>query len=461
MVDQDDGNGAYQAVVAHQVEALRTLSQPEERREWLQDLARRRRERRVEGADPDAPGSGFPMVPVALVEVEGRSRNHCGLVPVVADEVVVRFTTSNRGRAADLLTRAGFASADADLPDDARCCADYERFVGDPDKVGSLLLRLRSERILANHGAIVALADTVKGPNDPKPAGNSRLQDFVVAEAGEDAPVVVVIDTGLEPSTHRGGWLHDSDVTALDETADIDPVNAINNLTGATAPDRYIDPAAGHGTFVAGMIRRVAPTAKVVMVRAIDSEGFASDAMVAAAICRAATYFGEDGRGVVNLSIGGETVDNLIPPVIECALRRLPEQVVVVAAAGNEPTGVPVWPAASKRVISVAALDVDERPADWSNFGSTVDFSVCGEGLVSTFVPGIDPDGDEYGPDDYGIWSGTSFAAPQVAAALAQRMADGSTAAAAVQSLRADGEYTPGRGYVLRSGDVVLEGGAA
>jgi thermitase len=78
---------------------------------------------------------------------------------------------------------------------------------------------------------------------------------------------------------------------------------------------------------------------------------------------------------------------------------------VVVAAAGNENTGRPSYPAAYERVISVAATDESDKRARFSNYGTTVDVSAPGVQILST-VPG----------GGYGMKEGTSMASPHVAA---------------------------------------------
>jgi subtilisin family serine protease len=444
-------------IVTKQVAGLRHMATEVGRREYFDRWERQRSTRRkLGGAAP--PGQQFPMVPV-----ERRTKNTpAGTtreILVVPDELVVKLP-ANSTAAEEILNAAGFGRAN-DAIGDIGCCKEHVRFIGPPDNVDQTLRDLAAISVDASRGTAVALADTVKGPDDPKP-GDDLEAHSEVEPGGADVPVIVVIDTGLQPDTHRRGWLHVNDVTAMDEAIDHDPVNAINNATGATTPDGKIDPSAGHGTFVAGVIRRVAPSAKIVMIRAVDSEGFASDAMIAAAICRAEKYISEkaNGRGVINLSLGGETEDDEIPPVIECALSRLPDEVAVVAAAGNEPTGLPIWPAASPRVISVAALDLNGDPADWSNFGEDmVKFSARGTGVISTFVEGIDDGGDKFTKDDYGVWTGTSFAAPQVAAAIALRMGTSTSVDDAVDALVAIGDKTTNHGHALKADDIVLKGG--
>jgi subtilisin family serine protease len=102
---------------------------------------------------------------------------------------------------------------------------------------------------------------------------------------------------------------------------------------------------------------------------------------------------------------------------------------VVVASAGNEATGRPTYPAAYPGVIGVAAIG-PAGPAPFSNFGPWVRACAPGVDLVSKFFTGFEglPN---IGPEDpdrfhgWARWSGTSFAAPVVAGALARQMQRG------------------------------------
>jgi subtilisin family serine protease len=136
----------------------------------------------------------------------------------------------------------------------------------------------------------------------------------------------------------------------------------------------------------------------------------------------------KDGAPVLNLSLGCRSIDDQPPLAFEAALDAIDEITegreppVLVAAAGNFGDSVPVWPAASRRVLSVAALTAQMTPAEWSSRGVWVDVSCVGEGIVSTFVHGDeDPElggQDHYGADPWALWTGTSFAAPQVAGTI-------------------------------------------
>ena len=106
------------------------------------------------------------------------------------------------------------------------------------------------------------------------------------------------------------------------------------------------------------------------------------------------------------------------------ALRRLLGPALGVAAAGNQSTSRRYFPAACDGIVGVGALGEDGR-AWFSNFGGWVDVCVPGVDIVSTFFEDYEERVDgETGRTYRGgaRWSGTSFAAPKVAAAVAQEV---------------------------------------
>lgn len=381
----------------------------ENRLKFLQKVADRRKARLRDR-------TGFDRVPIRLVDSEARPQRPDRLsdkVPVVADELVVTADLNLDVPGLDL------------VPDAVKCCNDHRVYRVAPDASVDIVALWHRHRVAGVQlNGVATLGDTVKGPDDPRPA--APLAGYPGGGPVDGtSPFVVVIDTGLDVDAHNAGWLGRPDVRPEDDSIDIDPVDAFVAETQQPGTDDVIDPCAGHGTFVAGVIRRVAPSARVRTLRAVDSEGFTSHTMVAAAICRAAEIFEQEGeRGVINLSLGGETTDDEVPPIVACALATLPDDIVVVAAAGNEPTRVPVFPGWAPGVEAVAALGHNGQPAIWSNRGDEVDFTAPGEGIVSMYVEGTDGTGDEYDPDPYALWTGTSFATPQVAALIARRLAD-------------------------------------
>jgi subtilisin family serine protease len=109
------------------------------------------------------------------------------------------------------------------------------------------------------------------------------------------------------------------------------------------------------------------------------------------------------GARVLNLSISGADESRSLRAAIAAALRR---GVVVVAAAGNDASTAPAFPAADTGVIGVAATNASDRLYAWSNHGRWVTVAAPGSteaslrgGASTTFV-------------------GTSAAAPAVAGAV-------------------------------------------
>lgn len=113
---------------------------------------------------------------------------------------------------------------------------------------------------------------------------------------------------------------------------------------------------------------------------------------------------------VINISLTGP--DNRL---LAAAVQSLKEQgIVLVAAVGNQgPSAPPLYPAAYADVVGVTAVDADGEPYRWANRGEQVMFAAPG---VS--VPVADPDGGMVSD------SGTSLAAPVIAAALACQQAE-------------------------------------
>jgi len=266
--------------------------------------------------------------------------------------------------------------------------------------------------------------------SDPEPAGELDVREAKSGGAGADVRIVVV-DTGLDDEARRTPLLRP---VLADDPDDID-------LTADLAPqDGFIDDQAGHGAFVAGIIRQEAPGAEVRVIQALSTEGIADELTVARAIDRAAA----GGADIINLSLGGYTDGDRAPLAISAALARLPRTTAVVVAAGNFASSRPTWPAAHKRVVSVGAVDADGNPADFSNWGWWVDACAPGVDVHSVYVrgeehPDVETDRSPDSFDGFAVWSGTSFAAPRVAARIAVAMSrDGGSARAAAARLLED-----------------------
>jgi hypothetical protein len=281
----------------------------------------------------------------------------------------------------------------------------------------AVALRARGVPVSPNH--VTPMGIVAKGLGGPERSEGDG-PDYEPADA-EGSPVrVAVIDTGIAEQERGDGWL------ARVVRQDGDDGN-VDRLDALPEPNGYLDLGAGHGTFAAGIVQQVAPGADLAVYKALDSDGISSEVDVACAMVRAV----REGAQLLNLSLGMETMDDQPPVVFEVALELIDEvsaetgrEVLVVAAAGNFGHARPCWPAALRRVIAVAGLTQDLEPAAWSTRGAWVDCSTIAEGVRSTYVKGqehpqVDPQPEKFGENAWALWTGTSFAAPQVTGALA------------------------------------------
>jgi subtilase family protein len=307
------------------------------------------------------------------------------------------------------------------------------RGVGELERLGRRQ-RGRGMRASVNH--VTPLGPVAKGEGGPEPLdGAAAFRPEPVAAVSSNPPVVAIIDTGIasdrdEKQRRTDGWL----VEVVRTSDNIDHLNKFSSNPPGPGPDEYLDLGAGHGTFAAGVVRQVAPGAEIKVYHAIDSDGVGSELAVACAMIRAV----KEGAHILNLSLGTQTLDDHEPVALGAALqiiRGLPggRDVLIVAAAGNFADTHKCWPAAFSEkdhgVVAVAALTAGLQGAAWSSRGPWVTCSTIGEGIISTYVtgteldptnPGSQPPVDQFGPNAWAIWSGTSFATPQVAGAVAR-----------------------------------------
>ncbi|MET1075588.1 MAG: S8 family serine peptidase [Umezawaea sp.] len=233
-------------------------------------------------------------------------------------------------------------------------------------------------------------------PPEAEPAEPPRHERWDVTAA--------VLDTGLDPHPWFAGrpWFAEREPSP-------------EALDGRTGQDRL----AGHGTFVAGVLLQHAPGVVVRPHRVLSSLGLTDDLTVAAGLHRARREAADHGErlDVVLLTAGCHTADDRCPPVLRDGISAFPDA-VVVAAAGNGATSRPFWPAALPEVLAVGA------DAPFANRGPWVDAVAPAVDVVGCHVR-LSAVTRDYG---YARWSGTSFAAPRVAARVAQLVRRGRSA---------------------------------
>jgi len=205
----------------------------------------------------------------------------------------------------------------------------------------------------------------------------------------------------------------------------------------------------GHGTFVAGEIAAdlgtqgivgIAWSAQLLIAKVVTADG----SIPLTAEADAIRWAVDNGARVVNLSLGGvrdpenathDTYSSLEASAIAYAYRN---GAVLVAAVGNgdeaptTPWPYASYPAALPHVVGVSALTRPGNVPDFSNRDPVFnDISAPGVGIFSTFPSALtalrqgcpDQGYSDCGTEDYRNAEGTSFAAPQVAAAAADLFA--------------------------------------
>jgi hypothetical protein len=234
-----------------------------------------------------------------------------------------------------------------------------------------------------------------------------------------------------------------------------------------------LDTDTGHGTFIAGIVRQVAPDARVLAVRIMHGDGVVSEGDLIRALGLLADRIAVAQEGdlaamvdVVSLSLGyfdESAADVAFSSGVWQAIEvLLGLGVAVVAAAGNYSTRRRFYPAAFTQqptaagqvpLISVGALNPNGSKALFSDGGHWISAWAAGAAVVSTFPTDIDgsrsPEikmrahpGNEMpaeaslpgerealDPDDYAggfaVWSGTSFSAPLLAAHITRSLLAG------------------------------------
>jgi hypothetical protein len=273
------------------------------------------------------------------------------------------------------------------------------------------------------------------------------------ATSGGEGLLIGICDTGLLQNLDFGqvSWLAGVD-------GDPDPLGPV--LPGGA---RDIPKYTGHGTFVSGVARCEAPGAAVHVTRLFTKYGGEFEHVIAQRLTEIAGGQLTAGRtpDIVNLSAGGYTRKNRPPLSITLFYQRHPG-FTLTAAAGNDATDRPFWPAAFPQAIAVGALGADQQHRAWfSNFGDWVDVYAPGDALVNAFATGVytyqEPPRRPARQAFHGMarWSGTSFSAPLVAGLIAAWMSAnaGVPAAAAAATLLGQAAADPvsGVGPVLYS----------
>jgi len=206
-----------------------------------------------------------------------------------------------------------------------------------------------------------------------------------------DGTAVAVLDSGLSAGYVDSGF--------------------VKGTYDALSQNSMIDDVVGHGTQMSliasgavnpiGVVPEDVNNTAVVSIKSFDDNGFTSNYT----LMRSIDYAIAAGARVLSMSWGSEHSSTMLKTAVDHAFNN---GLILVAAAGNEPTGASVYPAAYDNVIAVGALSPDGTVWSNSNFGD----------FVSLYAPGVAklPVGHNGSP---GIYAGTSIATAYTAKKIA------------------------------------------
>ena len=276
------------------------------------------------------------------------------------------------------------------------------------------------------------LAFTSVTPNDPAFAQQWGLAKIQVDRAwdvsqGNPDTVIAVVDTGVDydhvdlaaniwhnPGETPGNGVDDDGNGYVDDDIGWDFVDVtVEAAPGEDMGPRDRDPMdrQGHGTHCAGIVAAttgngvgmagVAWNSRIMALRAGYKTKDGGGSLATTDWAAALHYAADNGADVISMSFGSDASSSTGRAAIEYALSK---GCVLVAAAGNDGVSTLHYPAAYDGVIAVAASDVDDNRASFSNYGPWVDIAAPGVSIYSS-LPG----------NAYESWNGTSMAAPLVA----------------------------------------------
>jgi serine protease len=273
---------------------------------------------------------------------------------------------------------------------------------------------------------------------------------------GDDSVVVGIIDTGvlINHPDLSGRILRDGTNTVIgydfisnsNRANDGDGIDPNPNDSGDLA---FGDRSSFHGTHVAGTVAAATNNligvagitwqGKIMPLRALGIDG-GTDFDIAQCILYAAredTAWNTDPppvkADIINLSLGPSNPSCSPLPPISNTLRDAVEKalaagVIVVVAAGNDSCNVPTPLSTVDGVITVSATDIARQRAPYSNFGATIDVAAPGgntsvdldaDGIRDGVISTLADDGSSTLVYEYGIYQGTSMAAPHAAGVFA------------------------------------------
>lgn len=309
--------------------------------------------------------------------------------------------------------------------------ADFD----DADNIDSFLQQLtEQEEIAEAYKVPMVNTSQLATPDDPDYLSGQQWYlstvdavnawSFVNAASGSTSNVVVaVIDDAVDlshPDLSANLW-NSGDAPG---NGDDDGNGFVDDAHGYDFADNDGDPTTpasananffSHGTHVSGIangvtnntigISSLAYNVQLMALKCASDQSPNPRSFSILSVINGIYYAVDNGADIINMSLGTDTD---YPPLETAVNYAHNNDVMVVAAAGNDTTDAPAYPAAYANSIAVAASDASDIKATFSNYGSWVDITAPGVSIYST-LPN----------NSYGNKSGTSMACPLVVSALA------------------------------------------
>jgi len=257
-------------------------------------------------------------------------------------------------------------------------------------------------------------------------------------ETGSPDIAIAIVDTGVDwdhPDLAANIWNNTDEILDgkdndgngyIDDVRGYDFVDTASPVyPGEDGTIRDNDPMDfyGHGTHCSGIAAAVTNNSigvagvcwncKIMPVRAGYKDEYGNGVLEADDIAVAIEYAADNNASVISMSWGGYGISKAIKEAIDYAYAK---GVVLIAAAGNSDIHLKSYPAGFDNVIAVAATDIGDAKAGFSNYGSWIDIAAPGVDVLSTMFN-----------DTYASWSGTSMSAPFVAGLAALILSKNST----------------------------------
>ena len=212
------------------------------------------------------------------------------------------------------------------------------------------------------------------------PMGFAAYASYI-AQRGQGSVTIAVVDSGVSiKAAYRDSLLEGVNLVPDGQSWSYDPND--------------------HGSMIASIIKDCAGNAnvKILPVRVYGSNGIGSLTLIGAGIKAAI----ERGADIINISMNFDA-NAYVTQWINTAVSR---GITVVVSAGNNSRDIrKVYPANVDGVVAVSGIDSNYALSASSNYGDNIAY--CAPDMYIT-------------PTDYsGAYSGTSFAAPMIATALA------------------------------------------